>query len=281
MLLLDTETDAQDPAEAQLVQLALIHLSGGERRFTKVWLCQPRRPIPDEATGVHKISTEHAMAWGEPIETVIPEVRRAIENRWDKRTVLVGSNINYDLTVLDREYSRILGPEHAVHILGPVVDTLLLDKRVDTYRPGSRKLADQCTYYGLTLGEDAHDAAADALAAGQLAWVIAVRCIKRRWPRGRYGPSASERQARELIALGDALALHEAQKSWHEEGQRGLAEYWRSPKALEKTWEKVARGELTQEQADVLVAELPAMADRVEAQAVGHWPVHPRALVTT
>jgi DNA polymerase-3 subunit epsilon len=262
----------------------LIHLKNGHREFAKTWLVQPRRPIPAEATAVHKISTEHAAENGETIFRVLGEVTSQLRGRWNRDTVLIGSNINYDLTVLDRELERtgrapIVGP--AVPVRGPVVDTLLLDKRVDKYRPGSRKLADQCAYYGLELGDAAHDATADALAAGQLAWVIAVRCIKNRWPRGRFGPDVSERHARALIASGGAMALHEAQKRWHEEGQRGLAEYWRSPKAIEKARDKVARGELTAEEADALIADLPAMADRVDAHAVGCWPLIPRVLVTT
>lgn len=281
LLLFDTETDAADPTEAQLIQVALIHLAGGDREYTKTWLVKPRREIPAEATGVHKITTERADADGEPIETVLTEVRRAITSRWNQRTVLVGSNINYDLTVLDRERARVFGEATSLPILGPVVDALLLDKRVDRYRPGSRQLKDQCAHYGLELGDDAHDATADALAAGQLAWKIAVRCIKRRWPRVRYGPHYTERHARELVASGNALALHEAQRGWHEEGQRGLAEYWRSPKAIDKTWEKVERGELTHEDAELLIAELPSMADRVDSQAVGCWPLIPRQLVTT
>ncbi len=68
----------------------------------------------------------------------------------------------------------------------PVVDTLVLDKWADKWRRGSRKLVDVCAHYGIVLTEaDAHGAAADALAAGRLAWKIAQR-----WP-GAQG-TASE-----------------------------------------------------------------------------------------
>lgn len=276
LLLLDTETDDSESTRAQLIQVALIHLVAGKQQYEKTWLVQPRRPIPAEATGVHEITMERAQAEGLPVEQVLSELSEALERDWPG-AVLVGSNVNYDLTVRDREHGRVLGDEPA--ILGPVVDTLLLDKRVDRFRAGSRKLKDQCEHYGLPPLDDAHDAAADARAAGRVLWAIVVWCVKNQWPWGRYGPHATERHARMVVANPDPVPLYDAQRHWHEEGQLGLAEYWRSPKAIEKTREKLRRGELTEAECEALIAKLPAMADGAEATARGCWPVIPRSLV--
>jgi len=279
MLLFDTETDHEDPTQAYLIQAALIHISGGERKLARKWMAAPRREIPEGAVGAHGITTERAAAEGKAVEFVLNEITALFDQHWTQDTVLVGANVCYDLTMLDRELARVFGPNRNLVCGGPVVDTLLLDKRCDTYRPGSRQLADQCAHYGLEL-TDAHDAFADALACGQLAWKIAVRCIKGRWPRGQYPPSTSERHARGLIANGNARLLHEAQIRWHEEGQLGLAEYWRSPRKIQKTWEQVRAGTLDEAAARELIAALPEMAARVEATAKGCWPLIPRALVT-
>jgi DNA polymerase-3 subunit epsilon len=57
---------------------------------------------------------------------------------------------------------------------GVVIDPLVLDKHLDTYRRGSRTLAAACAHYGVTL-DGAHEASADALGAMRVAWKIAMR----------------------------------------------------------------------------------------------------------
>lgn len=51
-------------------------------------------------------------------------------------------------------------------------DIRTLDKIVDRYRKGSRKLADACTHYGVRI-DGAHDASHDALAAARILYKIA------------------------------------------------------------------------------------------------------------
>jgi DNA polymerase-3 subunit epsilon len=57
---------------------------------------------------------------------------------------------------------------------GPVIDPLVIDKAVDTYRRGKRTLSVAAEHYGVAL-DDAHDAGADAIAAGRVAQAIAGR----------------------------------------------------------------------------------------------------------
>ncbi len=77
-----------------------------------------------------------------------------------------------------------------------VLDPLVLDRHLDRYRRGSRKLADVCAAHGIQL-HDAHSADADALAAVRLAWRIAH----------------THREVGEM-SLGE---LQEAQARWQEE----------------------------------------------------------------
>jgi DNA polymerase-3 subunit epsilon len=54
-----------------------------------------------------------------------------------------------------------------------VLDILVLDRHIDKWRKGGRKLTDLCAVYGVTL-DDAHDACADADASlGILAAMVA------------------------------------------------------------------------------------------------------------
>jgi DNA polymerase-3 subunit epsilon len=52
------------------------------------------------------------------------------------------------------------------------VDPLVIDKAVDRYRRGKRTLTAACEHYGVEL-TTAHDAGADAVAAGRVAQAIA------------------------------------------------------------------------------------------------------------
>ena len=83
---------------------------------------------------------------------------------------IVAYNAAYDLTLLEREAARygiapLPGP-------GPVIDPLVIDKAVDRYRRGKRTLTAAAEHYGVAL-PNAHDAGADAVAAGRVAQAIA------------------------------------------------------------------------------------------------------------
>lgn len=277
-LLFDIESDSPDPDEAFMIQAAVVHLVPGRDPRALKWLVQPRREIPADAVAVHKITTERAQREGEPIEHVMHELLHVLAV-WAPDVPIIGHNVGYDLTLTDRELGRAMGVE--LRVRGPVIDTLLLDKACDMYRPGERTLSSQCRHYGIPLGDDAHDAMADCLAAGRLAHKITARCCNNTWPRGKWPPNKATKAARALIAGGDGAALHEAQVRWHEEGQLGLAEYWRTPKAREKAREKVARGDMTEVECKAWIEQLPEAADRVAAQAVGCWPLLPRVPATT
>jgi DNA polymerase-3 subunit epsilon len=274
MLLLDTETDGKEADDAHLIENALVYVRPTQPRVEQVWLCQPTRPIPDEAVGVHEISTQRATTEGRPRAEVLEEILAALDP-WDERCPLIGHNISYDLTVLDRNLGRELGIE--LDINGPVIDTFLLDKCCDQWRSGSRQLKETAEHYRVELVK-AHSACADALAAGRIAWRMVNT---KHWPYGRFGPSAREREARMMIAAGDAVALDRAQRRWFTASQLELAAYFRTPKAITAIQRKVREGRLTSEQGEAAIADLPAAADRVEASAENGWPLRPRVPVAT
>ncbi len=56
----------------------------------------------------------------------------------------------------------------------PVIDPLVMDKRVDRWRRGKRTLEVVAAHYDVRL-EDAHEASADAVAAGRVAQALAER----------------------------------------------------------------------------------------------------------
>lgn len=170
MLLVDTETTGVDPETARIVTAAAILVSPDGVIERRTWIFNPGVEIPEEATNVHKITTEYVRAWGSPTREVIGELAGMIRRAWGDRgknsTPLVGMNLVYDLTVIQRELARY-GFEPLE--IGPCLDPYVIDRACDHYRKGSRKLEALAAYYGIKF-DGAHSAEQDALAAGRVLW---------------------------------------------------------------------------------------------------------------
>jgi DNA polymerase-3 subunit epsilon len=174
----DLETTGIDREEDRVVTayVGLIDRDGNVAR-SKSWLVNPGIAIPEGASAVHGISTERAVAEGMDAATAIAEIRALLDGRIGRGTLLSAYNASYDFTMLDREVRRHGDDGGFPQTPGMLAfDPLVVDKIVDKYRKGSRKLIDTARYYGVPLPEDeAHDAEADAVATGRLAWKILDR----------------------------------------------------------------------------------------------------------
>ena len=136
------------------------------------WLADPGVEIPAGATAVHGITTEHARAHGRPATAVVAEVVAALRELFDAGVPVVAYNAPYDFSLLFHEALR-----HGIRPIdapAPVIDPLVLDKAHDRYRKGKRTLEVVAAHYAVRL-DGAHDAAADAIAAGRVAQALARR----------------------------------------------------------------------------------------------------------
>ncbi len=169
----DLETTGVDVETARIVTA---HVGLLDRDGTIVhrrdWLVDPGVEIPEGAVAVHGVTTERARAEGMPPAEAVAGIVSALSGLFAAGTPVVAYNAPYDFTLLDREARR-----HGVAPLrspGPIIDPLVIDKFVDKYRRGKRTLTVTATHYGVALTE-AHDAGADAVAAGRLAQALARR----------------------------------------------------------------------------------------------------------
>lgn len=167
---LDFETSGID-ADSFIVSCCLGDLPRSEfdeAPAPLVWLAKPPtgRVIPDEATKVHGISTEHAQASGTDYGRVVAEIVGAVNDAARAGRAIAAYNLAFDWSLLTREAHR-LGLELATPDL--FLDPFVIDKSVDRYRRGKRTLVAACEVFGVTLRGDAHDARTDAVAAGELA----------------------------------------------------------------------------------------------------------------
>lgn len=207
----DLETTGVDVETARIVT-ACIAVIGADGEVVERWdwLADPEVEIPEGASEVHGITTERARAEGRPTGVVVAEITQTLRTLFGLGIPVVVYNAPYDLSLLDRECRRnelepLIDPS-------PVIDPLVLDKQVDTYRKGKRTLEAAAAHYGVTL-DDAHDAGADAIAAGRVAQALVAA------------------RPEELdIPVGD---LHGRQEIWYAEQARRFQDYIRRRKGDE------------------------------------------------
>lgn len=169
----DLETTGVDVTTDRIVT-AHVGLLGpdGMPRQSRSWLANPGVEIPEGATAVHGVTTAYARAHGRPATQVVAEVVDALRALFAAGIPVVAYNASYDFSLLKHEALR-----HGIPPIvdpSPVIDPLVLDKAHDRYRKGKRTLEVVAAHYAVSL-VGAHDAAADAIAAGRVAQALARR----------------------------------------------------------------------------------------------------------
>jgi DNA polymerase-3 subunit epsilon len=189
----DLETTGLDLREARIVTACAVEIDehGQVVGENLEWLADPGIEIPEAASNVHGVTTEIARATGADAAKVIAELIDTLNGFFARGIPVVAYNAPYDFTILHFEALR-----HGLEPIAepkPVIDPLVLDKFVDTYRSGKRTLEAAARTYGVSL-DDAHNASADAVAAGRVAQAIAKQ----------YAEKLPE----------DVVVLHNAQIEW-------------------------------------------------------------------
>lgn len=207
----DAETTGTDPATARIVSWGRwnIDMRLG-RPIHSGWLLDPGIDIPQEASNIHGITTDHAQAHGQAAATGIREIAMDLLHWVAEGAVAVAFNAVYDLTLLHAECVRhgYTDLAHQLTTISPVADPFVLDKVITPRRSGKgcRKLTAVADIYQVPLGEDAHGSQADALAAARV-----LRKMMAASPR--------------LAAMNPAQ-LHEAQTGWFAQQQADMESYF-------------------------------------------------------
>ncbi|HZB31255.1 MAG TPA: exonuclease domain-containing protein [Streptosporangiaceae bacterium] len=187
LLAYDCESTGISPEQDRIVTatVALLDGSGHTPPETLDTLIAPEIDISQGAYQVHGISNEHAREHGvPPVEGVefIAGVLATALTALMPDAPLIGHNVVYDLTMLDRELRRYdLQP--LTDRLGDrplyCVDTLVLSKYLNPYRKrvsdaqGAHQLKTCAQIYGVGWDDAAaHDASYDALTSARVAWMI-------------------------------------------------------------------------------------------------------------
>ncbi|WP_308491102.1 3'-5' exonuclease [Microbacterium terrisoli] len=200
----DLETTGVDVTRDRIVTAHVGVLDAeGAVLSARDWLADPGMEIPDAATAVHGITTAHAREHGLPAAQVVAEVSAALRDLLDAGIPVVAYNASYDFSLLKYEAIRhALAPLDAP---APVIDPLVIDKAYDRYRRGKRTLTAVAEHYAVRL-DDAHEASADAVAAGRVALALVERFAD--------------------LLPSTAAQLHTDQIGWARDQAESLTEYF-------------------------------------------------------
>lgn len=276
----DLETTGTDVETDRVVTASVVTTHPDGPPTTMEWLLNPGVDIPAGATEKHGITTGHAAEHGMDPAVGLAGVVAHLAEALQCGRQLVGMNICFDFTILDRDCRR-----HGVPTLSdvtggriaPVLDILVIDRLMDRYRKGGQTLADLCATYGVTI-EGAHTSTGDTMATLEVLRVMAERSqggdaeiLDAYRGRGLRYPGEMVRAWRWLGHLTvdqlhtELVVAARRQDQSFATFQRGRVQELRAQAAREPDDERRAK----------LLAEADQRAGWADA-ATGEWPIKPR-----
>lgn len=181
LAVVDFETTAPIPTDARIVTACVVLADGLNLPgpTSRTWIARPDGfTVPDEAAAIHGWTTERLQAEGRPHREVIIEIADTLRFAWEAGRVLVGMHHSlYDVPLIQCELDRYGLPRLDV---GPMVDILVIDRKVDRYRrtkaDGGRTLGNLTKTYlpahkQLT-ADEAHSADGDCIATLRVLWAL-------------------------------------------------------------------------------------------------------------
>jgi DNA polymerase-3 subunit epsilon len=158
--LIDVETTGRDASVDRVVEVGIAISRGGEIVERKNWLVNPGRPIPKEASDVHKITDEDVKD-APAFETVAAEIVAALAG-----CVPAAYNASFDRAFLGHEIARAGASAEVPRALQRNVEWVdpLVWARELQQGERSRALGEVAARLGIAL-ENAHRASDDAEAA--------------------------------------------------------------------------------------------------------------------
>lgn len=165
LLSFDLETTGLNPLEDRIVQAAVVLIAADGTVSDESWdgIVNPGVQIPPAASNIHGITNERARREGVAPVDALRHIGRLIAAAVEAGIPMVIYNAPFDWPFVLAETRR-----HGVTLRRPdIIDPLVIDRAMDRFRRGGRKLESVAAHYGCGLVQ-AHDARADAIAAAAI-----------------------------------------------------------------------------------------------------------------
>lgn len=174
-LAFDCESTSVDVETGLILSAALVDLdptlgSGGVPDYM---LLNWEVDIPEASAKIHGLTREHLAQEGVEPAWALGRIVRRLSQHLEAEQPVVGMNLPFDLTMLDRNCRRAgVSPIVDHQPLVPCLDAMVLDKYADPYRKGKRNLTALSEHYQVAWKGDAHNALSDAVVAAGVCWRI-------------------------------------------------------------------------------------------------------------
>ena len=142
----DLETTGVDPCLDLPVQVALIRWEPRGCGYRNVFIVDPGCDVPPGAEAIHGISTEKARHEGCPLGEAAAIVHAALRRAQEDHVPVVAMNASFDVTIAAMLF-RSFGLEPVEW--RALVDPLVIDRKVDCFRAGKRRLDALSATYGI------------------------------------------------------------------------------------------------------------------------------------
>lgn len=167
-LTLDTETSGVDTDNDRIISFFMRAKDGDETLFEQEWIIDPGIEIPEGASEVHGMTTEWVRENGrKDVAKAIEEIVHELSEYGHQGFLICGYNSSFDLAILEAEAKRHNKGVQALRVKDGMpkyrfLDPLIIDRHIDKYRKGGRKLMDVARNYGIVIEEDKlHNASYD------------------------------------------------------------------------------------------------------------------------
>jgi len=160
LAVVDVETTGLDPKTDRVIEIAIIHMQGGEVTGRYATLVNPDRDVPDEVQKLTGIDPQQLVT-APRFAAVAAEVQQWLEGR-----VFVAYNLAFDHAFVSAELARTGAELSSPRCVDPLVFVRELHKS-----EGSKRLSVVAERLGVPLAA-AHRAADDAEAAGRILYAI-------------------------------------------------------------------------------------------------------------
>lgn len=217
LVTLDCETSGVDVNKDRIITFFMRAKKGEEVVYENNWIINPGIEIPDGAAKVHGMSTEWVQENGRTdVNEAISSILFALEGFAKKDYIVCGYNHSFDLKILDSESKRHFMDHLTFPDTARFLDPLVIDRHIDRYRKGSRKLADVAKWYGVEVDESLlHDASGDV----ELTEQLVPKVLNAAWNKLKT--------EREGMSPDDFITwLQDKQREWKAEWAEHLTEYF-------------------------------------------------------